>query len=344
MTTKVKTRKFRTFSEFQSISDSNALNENLGRITEKNGPLSGSGVLFSPLPGFYLGHCGPLKADSGLRQKTYYDEPVFVAILVLDGSCRYTMVNGESSSLSLGKNMFLAGYWDHVDVEVHIPKQDAYSHIGFFFTKSALETYFGKTAGEQIRDLIRQKGDCGHTVAGLAPQDTVFRAHRVRADTKNCTVSDMLALRGVALNHFVSLVNNVSLLGADPAQYPPHQTDVQRIAQLKQYIDDHFLDIRTVRNLGARFGMSFSKANNLFKKLHLVTIAQYVHDYKMAYAYSRLVSGKCNVTECAMEVGYSNISHFISSFKKRYRVTPKAATRLKSPAHDGHAGHCVAGN
>lgn len=328
MTTRIRAKRFRTFSDLQGVADSHSLNERLGRISERNNILHGSGVLFAPLPGFYLGYCGPLHVETIMQQNLFYDEPVFVATLVTDGVARY--VTGEASgySFSLKKNMFLAGYWDHLDVRTILPQQDSYSHIGFMFTKTALETYFGESASNEIRELIKNKGDSGHTVVGDALSDTVFRAQRSVVDTQNCSMSDMLALRGVALNCFAMLVNNISSLGSRAKAYPPHQTDVQRIARLKEYIDDNFLMINTVREICARFGMSFSKANNLFKTMYLVTIAQYLHDYKMAYAYSRLVSRECNVTECAMEVGYSNISHFITSFKKRYNLTPKAATRL----------------
>lgn len=328
MTTNVTAQTVNTFSEFKKISQTNILNKKLGIISERNDALNGSGVLFSPLPGFYFGHCGPLKINSTIHQCLYYDEPVFVAALVLEGSCDYQNHVQGSAPLSLKKNMLLAGYWEDLNIETIIPKQKSYSHLGFFFTKTALEKYFGKNTTSQLHKLINSKNSTFNTVIGHATSNTILRVQESFATTEDITTSDLLTLRGNALNCFVALVSNISSFNSPKTTYPPHQMDVQKIASLKDYIDKNFLTIEKVTALCSEFGMSFSKANSLFKSLYLLTISQYIHDCKMTYAYSNLVTQKYNVTECAIEVGYSNISHFISSFKKRYNVTPKAVTKL----------------
>ncbi|WP_196772876.1 helix-turn-helix transcriptional regulator [Pseudodesulfovibrio alkaliphilus] len=335
MTTIVNTDQCKTFSELQGMADSNALNENMGRLSEKSEVLEGSGVLFAPLPGFFFGSCGPMRVESPLLQSVYFDEHAFAVMLVLDGSAKYTVAGKEEFSVSLCKNMVIAGCWEDAEVRTIYPKQESYSHIGFLVSQTVLEAYFGKAASKQIRDLIRKKGNAANIVAGPALSDTVLHVQKAIVDIQNGSVADLLALRGGALNCFVKLVDAISHLGTNLASYPPNQTDVERIAALKEYIDTNFLEVDTVRDVHSRFGMSLSKANNLFKSQYGVTIAQYIHGCKMAYAYSRLVARECNVTECAMEVGYSNISHFITSFKRTYNLTPKAVTRLHVPLTQG---------
>jgi AraC-like DNA-binding protein len=36
---------------------------------------------------------------------------------------------------------------------------------------------------------------------------------------------------------------------------------------------------------------------------------------------------KMNVSQCAFAVGYSNVGHFISAYKKLYGITPKQTMR-----------------
>jgi len=329
MTTKLRSEVIHTFSDFQTIINSNALNEKLGELSQKDDTVDGSGIMFSPLPGFVFGYCGPLRVEELIQQNLFYDEPVFVILLVLDGSCRYR-VQGASSDFTLAKDMLIAGYWDEINSTQIITAQKSYTHIGFMFTRSTLETYFGQNSCQEIRELISAKSHCRHTAMGHASSDSIFRARQLLEDTRSISTTDLLSLRGNALNCFVMLMSNISTFGTDQGAYPPHDEDVQRIGSLKEYIDNNLLDIGRVKDICGQFGMSYSKANTLFKSVYFMTIAQYIHDHKMTYAYSRLVSRKCNVTECATEVGYTNISHFITSFKKRYNLTPKAATRLSS--------------
>ena len=313
------------FSNLRKIADACALNEKLGLLHRDSGALQGSGTLFVPMPGFYLGHCGPIKISSPFSMPFLCDEPVVTATLVLSGSCRYSFQVPQSPVFTLQKNMFLLGYWDNITVNSYFPEQENYDHIGFFFTKSSLAAYFGDATSKQICDQLIAAGPCG-TLSGLAQPDVTFLARQAFSEVRSATATDLLSFRSAALNCFIKLIDRVSR----PERRTflmPHEDDKRKIAQLKEYIEQNFSTIEKAGDVCARFGMSFSKANKLFKALYSVTIAQYTQDHKMAYAYSMLVKRKRNVTECASEIGYTNISHFIASFKKRYNLTPKAASR-----------------
>ena len=52
-------------------------------------------------------------------------------------------------------------------------------------------------------------------------------------------------------------------------------------------------------------------------------VFQFLLEYKMAMAKRFLIEEDYNINEVSIKLGYSTASHFISSFKKRYGVTPK---------------------
>ncbi len=57
-----------------------------------------------------------------------------------------------------------------------------------------------------------------------------------------------------------------------------------------------------------------------------MTIPQYVREVRIEKAAELLLRGRHNVTEAAMEVGYSSLSHFSKAF-----CTTSAAARPSSP-------------
>lgn len=53
-----------------------------------------------------------------------------------------------------------------------------------------------------------------------------------------------------------------------------------------------------------------------------MTIQQYARQVRMERAAELLRTGKCNVTEAALEVGYSSLSHFRSAFHETFGCCP----------------------
>ena len=63
-----------------------------------------------------------------------------------------------------------------------------------------------------------------------------------------------------------------------------------------------------------------------FKEVYGAPVFQYLLEYKMDLAKKMLSSGKYNVNEVSINLGYSTASHFIAAFKRRYNITPKQFT------------------
>jgi AraC-like DNA-binding protein len=74
--------------------------------------------------------------------------------------------------------------------------------------------------------------------------------------------------------------------------------------------------------LGKKVGCSHFHLSRTFSKEMGITIAQYLRKLRMERAAELLKSGSFNVTQAAMEVGYSSLSHFSQAFHESYGCCP----------------------
>jgi AraC family transcriptional activator of pyochelin receptor len=64
-----------------------------------------------------------------------------------------------------------------------------------------------------------------------------------------------------------------------------------------------------------------------FKEFYGTPVFTFLLNYKLDYSKKLLEDNNLNVSEIAILIGYSNSSHFIAAFKKRFGVTPKQFTK-----------------
>jgi AraC-like DNA-binding protein len=74
--------------------------------------------------------------------------------------------------------------------------------------------------------------------------------------------------------------------------------------------------------IGREIGCSPYYLSRTFSGQMGVTIPQYLRKLRMERAAELLGSGQCNVTEAALEVGYSSLSHFSSAFQETFGCCP----------------------
>ena len=78
----------------------------------------------------------------------------------------------------------------------------------------------------------------------------------------------------------------------------------------------------TVSDFADLSGRSLSTFNREFKRKYGKPPKQWLIEQKMLEANKLLANGS-NVTSCALEVGYSNVSHFIKAYRTIHGKTPK---------------------
>ena len=112
---------------------------------------------------------------------------------------------------------------------------------------------------------------------------------------------------------------------ADLEQCPflADEENVRRIRQAKEIIISRMAEPPTLNELSKEIGLSLKKLKEGFKQIYGDSVYGFLFDYKMEYARKMLETGRYNVNEVGLKVGYSTASHFIASFKKKYGTTPK---------------------
>ena len=74
--------------------------------------------------------------------------------------------------------------------------------------------------------------------------------------------------------------------------------------------------------LAHQVGMSVSKFKVLFPRAYGITPYEYIRKMRMERAMVLLRQGEMSVTEVAMNVGYSSISHFAKAFRRTFDISP----------------------
>lgn len=88
----------------------------------------------------------------------------------------------------------------------------------------------------------------------------------------------------------------------------------QRVERAIAILADRLAEPPSLEELGRAVGCSPCHLSRTFSKEMGMTIPQYLRQVRMERAAELLKSGKFNVTEAALEVGYSSLSHFSEAF------------------------------
>ena len=93
------------------------------------------------------------------------------------------------------------------------------------------------------------------------------------------------------------------------------------LRKILDYIDDHYNTINTVNEIASTLHLSLSTLERHFKIYLSTTPKRYLEDKKLQKA-CILLREHYSVTEACFESGFTDYSHFIAVFKKRFHTTP----------------------
>ena len=101
------------------------------------------------------------------------------------------------------------------------------------------------------------------------------------------------------------------------------ESNVEKIRQAKKIVIENMVDPPGLKEISRMIGLNEYQLKVGFKNIYGSSVFQFLNDYKMEYARKMLDDRSHKVNEVSEEVGYSNPSHFIAAFKRKYGITPK---------------------
>lgn len=101
-----------------------------------------------------------------------------------------------------------------------------------------------------------------------------------------------------------------------------HRLASDRIERVKAILARDLEHPPSLAELGREIGCSPFYLSRLFSEQTGLTISRYLRNIRLERAAQLLRSGECNVTEAAMTVGYSSLSHFSKAFAEMYGACP----------------------
>lgn len=113
--------------------------------------------------------------------------------------------------------------------------------------------------------------------------------------------------------------------GKDVEQCPflNDEENVERIRLAKKLLIEQMTKPPTLKELSREIGLNEYRLKEGFKNIYGKTVFQFLNDYRLDTARHMLDSGDIKVNDAAYHIGYTNPSHFIAAFKKKFGVTPK---------------------
>jgi AraC-like DNA-binding protein/quercetin dioxygenase-like cupin family protein len=99
-------------------------------------------------------------------------------------------------------------------------------------------------------------------------------------------------------------------------------TDIHSLIAAKQYIQEHLKEPFCLEDISARFNINKWQLSRQFKPVFGVTLFQHIHASRMVLA-KNLLTQQYTITDVALELGYSDQSHFTRFFKRFMGISPK---------------------
>ena len=169
-------------------------------------------------------------------------------------------------------------------------------------------------SGENSAKKYYKEDDISNTMLFALNQMLLYRTSSITKD---------LYLKSKIYEIFSLIFDNKNI-DIDQCPFIMNDDQLKKIRLAKEIVINRYMDPPTLISLSHEINLSLRKLKQGFKETYGTTVFKYLFEHKMELALKLLKDGENNVNEVSFKLGYSNASHFIYAFKKRFGITPRA--------------------
>ncbi|MBT4345088.1 MAG: helix-turn-helix transcriptional regulator [Flavobacteriales bacterium] len=228
--------------------------------------------------------------------------------------------NEGNYSLNLSTNKFLILYNPKKDLPVNINLKSNSIFISALISINKFHKLFSQD-GHKI-DFLSGDNSNQKYYKELEINNSMLLVLNQMLKYRTSSITKDLYLKSKIYEIFSLIFNSENNNEDDKCPFILNDDQLRKIRLAKDIILERFNEPPTLVELSEEINLGLRQLKQGFKETYGKPVFQYLLDYKMDKAAKLLSDGKYNVNEVSIELGYSNSSHFIHAFKKKFGITP----------------------
>ncbi len=228
--------------------------------------------------------------------------------------------NEGNYSLNLSTNKFLILYNPKKDLPVNINLKSNSIFISALISINKFHKLFSQD-GHKI-DFLSGDNSNQKYYKELEINNSMLLVLNQMLKYRTSSITKDLYLKSKIYEIFSLIFNSENNNEDEKCPFILNDDQLRKIRLAKDIILERFNEPPTLVELSEEINLGLRQLKQGFKETYGKPVFQYLLDYKMDKAAKLLSDGKYNVNEVSIELGYSNSSHFIHAFKKKFGITP----------------------
>jgi AraC-like DNA-binding protein len=229
--------------------------------------------------------------------------------------------NNGNYSLNINEETSLLLYNPQRDLPIHLEAQPKATLVSLLIPIKKFHSLFSKDAN-YITFLTDENKDKKYYKDGKISPSMAVVLNQLISFNLNTSIKP-LYFKAKAYELLSLFFNRSEDADIEQCPFLVDEVNVAKLKKAKDIIISNMVEPPSLKDLAADVGLSLKKLKEGFKQIYGDSVYSFLLDYKMEVARQYLESGKFNVNEVGLKVGYSTASHFIAAFKKKFGTTPK---------------------